>query len=221
LGCEQLSDRINPTTVGDFTGTAYGTFTYDETQVNPSLSTRTLTLSDLEFNFTALHYVADSDPVAHLAYGQFVSLDSFTASCDSDPQQPDVTISVAGSVVTYTVNGQSSQGTGEVDLDPQGTVTVNFSTFTNGGGVADADNITITVSRGGQFYMVKVPIAQGKTPANTALQVQQALIAKGLTDAKFNGTYVTIKGLQPGDSFDFEHDEGSQNGEPIITEVGF
>ena len=98
--------------------------------------------------------------MAHLAYGQFESLDSFTASCDSDPQEPDVTISVDGSVVTYTVNGQSSQSTGEVDLDPQGTATVDFSPM----GIAAADTITIKMSLGGQNYMAMVPIAEGTLP---------------------------------------------------------
>ncbi len=136
LGCEQLPDRVNPTTTGTFAAgfATNGTFTYDESQIDPNQPSQTLTLHDFGFDVGgSLHYTADTDPVANLAYGDFVSVHGIEMS-PNIAGPPHLTIDVDGTTATVVQNHNpaSMQTYNPVALAIKTSITLDFSTIKTG-----------------------------------------------------------------------------------------
>ena len=97
LQCEQLNERVNPTT-GSFTGDIWGVsgqFTYDETLVDFTDPEQVIPFIDLWFNSSFGMFTADENPVeANFEYGQFVGME-FDAT-PSNPDVPHLSINIDG-----------------------------------------------------------------------------------------------------------------------------
>ena len=183
LRCEQLPDRLNPTTTGTFTASLWsvnGSFTYDETQIDYNSAEQTLPLNDLSFSSSAGTYTADENPVeATLHYGLFYSM-YFEATSDQSGA-PHLSVDIvqnSAHIVNLDHPSVYWDVSVDVDLAVKTSITLDFSTIKTG--VAYTLTIVIKDKDGATMANFELAVAANMTATQIRDAVAGGLSADGI-----------------------------------------